>query len=628
VRLFVERTQAVQPGFRLTEQNAAAVAEICARLDGLPLAIELAAARGALFPPAALLARLERRLPLLTAGKRNLPDRQRTMRDAIAWSYDLLAPEEQAVFRRLAVFVGGCTLEAAEAVGAEAAQAPTSDAVAFATIVESLTRQCLLQVSASPAPSGEDAAPRLAMLETVREFAAEQLAAGGDGSAERGHAAYYLALASRAEQTYWGDAPGDLRATVNGELGNLRAALTWATGNGETDTALQLASALFDPFWMFDPLWLSGDNARDLRAWMRRALAMPGGSLRHRVAALIGAACLAEAHGDASEGRALGEEAMALAREHGDELGRATASFFRGRSAFREGDLAESRRLLTDALTGFRAQGAHGRAAWALCFLASLDSRDPVDEGGDAALLARAADLCEEALTTFRAVGYLPGIVRASHGLAYIAYKQRDLARALALTRELLVRDAERGRLVNNYLNDIANIAGRGGRPEVAARLYGAADKERERHGEPLPAVYRTEFERDRGVARRALGEAAFADAWAAGHALPTAQVIAEALALSIPSGDQPGVSLSPRELQILPLLAEGKSAREIGEALFLSHRTVENHVANLRAKLGVRTRVEAIEAARAAGLLPGWPQVQPGPDASQHPAASPPKTE
>jgi predicted ATPase/DNA-binding CsgD family transcriptional regulator len=604
VRLFVERSRAVRPGFALTEENAQAVAEVCARLDGLPLAIELAAARGALFPPAALLARLERRLPLLTGGPRDLPSRQRTMRDAIAWSYDLLAPEEQAVFRHLSVFVDGCTLEAAEAVCVDPEDASAPSTWALATIVESLIRHCLLQPIPKPT-TDSGATPRLAMLETVREFAAEELAAGRNEAAARRHAAYYLGLASRAAQTHWGDAPGVPRAELGAELGNLRAALTWATEYGETDTALQLAAASFDPFWLFDPLWQLGDDGREQRAWTRRALDLPGGSARSRVAALIGAACLAEAQGDAVDAHRLVDEAIVLARDHGDGLGLATASLLRGRAAYRAGAIADARRWLTEALTGFRAHQAPGRAAWALCLLASLDSLNAIDEGGDAALLARAARSCEEALAAFLATDYFPGIIRARHGLAYVAYKQRDLPRSLALTQEVLRLDWSHGRLVNNYLEDIADIAGRVGHPETAARLYGAADKERARHGEPLPTVYQAEVDRDRAVALKALGEAAFAAAWAAGHAMPVAQAVAEALGVHVPTADQSVVALTPREREILPLVADGKTAREIGAALFLSHRTVEHHVAHLCVKFGVRTRAEAVTAARAAGLLP-----------------------
>lgn len=296
---------------------------------------------------------------------------------------------------------------------------------------------------------------------------------------------------------------------------------------------------------------------------------------------------------------------MTLARDHGDGLGLATASFVRGRAAFRENDVATARRLLTDAFAGFRGLDARGRAAWALCFLASIDCRDAIDEGGDQKVLERAIDLCEEALATFRSVDYLPGIIRALHGLADVAYKLRDLPRALALSQEVLSLAWSRRQLVNSYLNDIANIAGRTGHYDLAARLYGAADKERSRHPDPLSPVFRSEVERDRELVRANLGEAAFDAGWEAGHAMDGEQAVQIALAFTVPPIGKPAVSLTPREREILPLLAAGRTDREIGATLYLSHRTVENHVARLRAKLGgARTRAEALETARTIGLL------------------------
>jgi DNA-binding CsgD family transcriptional regulator len=591
----VIRSRAVNPAFALTDQNAAAVAEICARLDGLPLAIELAATRGALFPPAALLARLEPRLPLLTGGTRDLPSRQRTMRDAIAWSYGLLTAEEQAVFRRLSVFVGGCTLEAAESVCA------ATDALAN---LESLAHQCLVQTTAPP--SGDDDPPRLSMLETVREFATEELVASGAAmETARRHAAYYLALANRIEPTFWGDAAGDWRAIIGPERGNLRAAFAWATEHGETDLALRLASALFDPYVVIFAHRFIGDDLQQQLAWLRRALAMPGGTAAHRAMALTRAAWLTEALGEPAESRVLAEEALRLAEDCGDEMVTGTLSFVLGRFAIRAGDLAGARHWLTTALDRFRARGARGRAAWAMCSLASLDNHVAGEMGANAMDLAGAAELCDAALATFRATDHLPGITRVLQERARLAFHMSDPEKALTLTRELLAQAWEHRQLVHRHLEEIAAIAGRVGEPEVAARLYAAAGEERRYYGVEMPPVFRAEVERGLAVVRSTLGEIAFAAAWAGGQTMPLERAVAEALAVRWSPTGSTSVSLSPREREILPLLADGKTAREIGAALFLSHRTVENHVANLCAKLGVRTRAEAVAAARAAGLLP-----------------------
>jgi non-specific serine/threonine protein kinase len=614
VRLFVARAQAAKSAFALTPDNAAAVAEICRRLDGLPLAIELAAPRTRLFSPAALAARLEPPLPLLTGGARDLPDRQRTMRDAIAWSHDLLTPAEQAVFRCLATFVGGCTLEAAEAVcgtegtgnkdqgtGDESTPVPS-----FVAVVESLERQSLVQVVT---PTGGAAEPRLAMLETVREFAAEQLAGTGDQAPSQRHAACFLAVATRAERMFWGDEPGDSRALIEPEDGNLRSALSWAIEHGEADTALWLAGA------MFDPHWVTGGHAREQATWLHRALAMPGGSPVARVRALTCGAWLAEPGDDLAGGTALAEEALALARRHDDAFGIADASCHLGVIAIHARDLVRARRLLLDALSGFQSLNARGRIGWTLSHLASLESLEAVDEGGRETDLMDALGHCEEALTLFRDIGDARGQAKAHHILAQIAYRQRDLPRALASTCEVLALDWAERWPVYHYLEDVADIAGRIGRPEAAARLYGAATAQRERAARPVEPVFRAEYERDLAISRQALGEAAFATAFAAGRALTPEQAVAEALAVgpaeasgrapqaAVPTGDAP-IALTAREREILPLLVAGKTDREIAAALFIGPRTVETHLAHVYAKLGVRSRAGAAAAAVAAGLV------------------------
>ena len=602
VRLFVERSQAVRPTFALTVENARSIAEICARLDGLPLAIEMAASRILLFSPEALLARLDLRLPLLSGGPRDLPERQRTIRDTIAWSYDLLEPAERSVLRRLAVFVGGCTFEAAEAVCAEPADAPDPAGVEFTSLVESLIHRSLLQM---PAVADTGRAPRLTMLETIREFAAEQLAASGEEfETSRRHATYYLAFAHQVNPAFWGDMSGDWRAMVEAERANLHAALGWAMTHRETDIALQLASTLFDPYAMTDAYRPTGEDLRGQKATLQRALALPGGSDASRGTALIRVAWLAEALGSFDEGRTLAEEALTLLRAGSDEPGVATAEFVLGRFALRAGDLEDAERWLDDALAGFLALGANGRAAWTLCSLASVDRSAAFLANGDAMLLARAATRCNEALAIFQATNHLPGITRVLFELSQLAFHQDDLSRSLTLLHELLTMAWEHRQMVHPYLDDIARIASRTGQPEVAARLTGAAIEERQRDGVRISPTHQTQIEREMDTARQALGDTAFARELAAGRALPLEQAVAEALAFAAAMDAAPKVALTPREEEILPLLIDGKTARQIGETLYLSHRTVEHHIANIYAKLGVRTRAEVASAALDAGLL------------------------
>src|SRR5215207_3245544 len=273
VRLFVARTEAVQPDFALTSDNAVAVAEICRRLDGLPLAIELAAARIKVLPPAALLARLEHRLPLLTGGGRDLPARQQTMRDAIAWSHDLLSPEEQVLFWHIAVFAGSFTLEAAEAVVSKPGELGIDPLEGVASLLD----KSLLQQEVGP--SGE---PRFTMLETVREFALEQLAASGEDAVIRQrHASWYLALteavgrdleAGRAEAAWF--------ARLDSELDNLRAALAWFDTADEPTNVLMLISAI-SGYWFVRPYHT------EVRGWLESALrAAPDVPIAVRVEAL------------------------------------------------------------------------------------------------------------------------------------------------------------------------------------------------------------------------------------------------------------------------------------------------------------------------------------------------------
>ncbi len=281
VALFVDLASASRPDFALTAENATAVAAICQRLDGLPLAIELAAARVKVLPPAALLARLEQRLPLLTGGGRDLPARQRTMRDAIAWSYDLLAPEEQALFRHLAVFAGGFTLAAAEAVAAPDGTLPVLEGV-VALVEQSLLRQM----------PGTDDEPRYQMLETVREFALEQLAASGDEAALREvHAAYFLALSEQARPHLAGAQQRTWLRRLEVEHPNLRAALEALDASREHETQLRLAANLWH-FWSIHAHFAEG------RVHLERALVHAVTPTTDRAEALLGAGGLAFGQGD------------------------------------------------------------------------------------------------------------------------------------------------------------------------------------------------------------------------------------------------------------------------------------------------------------------------------------------
>ena len=346
VELLVERARAGGTELPANAETARAVAEICRRLDGLPLAIELAAARVRLLPPEALLARLDRRLPVLAGGPHDLPARQKTMRDAIAWSYELLGEPEQVLFRRMCVFVGGCTLEAAEAICTDGGEGP-----AVLDGLGSLVASSLLRLREAPAagdgaaPAAEDAdmppaagdgdvppaAPRLTMLETIREYGTELLAERSEtGEIGQRHAAYYLALAEQAAPALTGPEALAWLARLDAEHDNLRAALRWTRGQDDAAAELRLAVALW-------PFWQQRSHLSEGRNWLRAALTRSAAAADSsvRVNGLIGAARLAMGQAAYDEAAERGAEAVALARQLGDPraLAAGTHGRWRPRSA-------------------------------------------------------------------------------------------------------------------------------------------------------------------------------------------------------------------------------------------------------------------------------------------------------
>ena len=341
VKLFVERCRALDPGFVLTEANGPAVAAICARLDGLPLAIELAAARSNVLPPVALLTRLAHRLSLLTGGPRDQPGRLRTMRDAIAWSYDLLPADEQRLFCRLAVFAGGFTLDAATAV--------SNDTVPFGvdTDIEAGVAS-LLEKSLLRRGVGADDVPRYLMLETVREYAAERLRASGDHEqVVSAHASWFLALAEQSELALVGARQASAISRLEAELPNLRLALAWFLDRGDAANGLRLASALWD-FW-----YLRGHLAEG-RKWLEMGLALAGDvPLTLRAKALQAAGHLAMYQRDTERAQSSLAESLKLWRDVGDTSWTGNALLLLGIQAVDEGEYDVAAARLAEARADF-----------------------------------------------------------------------------------------------------------------------------------------------------------------------------------------------------------------------------------------------------------------------------------
>ncbi len=594
VRLFVARAHSVGTDFALTESNAEIAAAICRRLDGLPLAIELAAARLAHLTPATLLTRLERRLPLLTSGGRDQPDRHQTMHAAIVWSYDLLLPEEQVMLRRLAVFSGGCTLEAADAVAS-----PDGSGISALDGIAALLDKSLLRLEEHP-----DGQARYVMLETVREYALDQLVASGEAEdMRRRHAAWCVVLAERASAELNSSESDAWLARLAADHDNLRAALEWAVECEEPETGLRLGGAL----WSF---WFASGYLSEGRERLRRALATIGSenvALGIRAGALTGLASLAVYQGDFAQAGAPLDEALALWRRLGDRAGEAHLLHMLAALAEYRGDDEQATSRYEAALALYRELGATRKVGSMLENLA-----DAAFRRGE---LTRSEALASEALAIGRASTDAKMLTVTLVGAAQIASARGEHAVAAGLLAESLARAKEAGYWIGwaDTLGGCAAVAVAAGQTATAAQLLAAAMAVCEEIGMPR-LLHQAQYRRTLAAVQMRLDEEEFAVAWSAGRQLTHEEVriaaeeallIAGTLAeASVSTSPAERFGLTPREHQVLRLLVEGQSDKEIGEALFISHRTVMGHVANLLAKLDVPSRTAVAHEAARLGLL------------------------
>jgi predicted ATPase/class 3 adenylate cyclase len=546
VALFVERARAVSPDFRIANENASAIAEICARLDGLPLAIELAAARVRVLQPPALLARLDRRLKLLTGGPRDLPERQRTLRKAIEWSYSLLAEDEQTLFVRLSVFVGGCRIEAAEAVFDPDTELELDVLDGLHSLVEkSLLRQ----------RDDDDGEPRFWMLQTIREYAAEKLQARGEAPAVQQCFRHYLVtFAEQAEPQLWSGQQAWL-ARVGNENANLRAGLGSAIADGDAESVLRLAGSIYR-------YWEIRSRYSEARDWLSQALALDGGNGELRAKALMSVGRAARFQCDWNEAIEALERSAAAFRDLHDNVG-LSRSLTVGHAYLFTGNTAKATDVLEENLTIARETGNAGTIASAFYNLAFayIERRE----------FARARELFEEAGEIFDSLESKYGRALVVIHLGYIALLAGDYDEATTrLTKGLNEAEAVDSPMwifvANRYLALLALLNGRpdeaehllaqlaGGRDEVAgeeiahvldefaaaaaakdestraARLWGAADAAFERLGLALLEEDRLLRDRFMQPIRQSLDRRSWQAAWNEGHKFNTDEAIAYAL--------------------------------------------------------------------------------------------------
>jgi len=632
VQLFVERAQAVQPGFVLGPENAMLVAALCARLEGLPLALELAAARLPALSLPEILERLDHSVRLLVGGSRTAPTRQQTLRATLDWSHDLLSPAEQLVVHRVAVFAGGWTLEAAEAVCTDAA-------IAGRDVLELLARL----VDKSLVVAGErDGRSRYRLLEPIRQYAWEQLASSGELDVVRQrHATFFLAFAEALDRDERGGRArrGAVVDALKGEYPNLQVALQWAVDAGEAEFGLRLARTL-QFVWKFRLL-----PADEGRLWIEGLLRLPGADAPTpaRAVALLTEAWLSWRL-DSNAAEALYAEALALARRLGDPWVLFRALSDRGLVAMHSGDYRTARACWEEGLP--RTQASGDRAAEAV-LLSNLGRVAILD--GD---YARGRARCEEVLRLGRELGddWTIGLAKESLRMAAQSLGELPLARALATEclslfhgapfptgnalRALAQIDIAEGRYTDarqhlgralvmghdstlptigaGVVDTLAGLAAHLGQPEVALRLSAAAEAAWAAVGEEDFPFNRELRDRWLTPLRQTLSAEDTGRWWAEGRSLTLSNAIALAeMALPLPtSGSVPSPTgdpvgpLTPRQQEVAVLVGQGLTNRQIAERLVITERAVAAHVEHILDKLGVGSRAQIAVWASERGLL------------------------
>jgi predicted ATPase/predicted Ser/Thr protein kinase len=551
IALFVQRAAAVKPGFALTAENASAVAEVCTRLDGLPLAIQLAAARIKLLTPSAMTGRLASRLQLLTSGARDLPARQQTLRQTIDWSYDLLSEAEQKLFRRLSVFTGGFTLEAAESVCDAKQDLGLEILDGMASMVDkSLVRQM----------NAEEGESRFVMLETIREYGVEKLAASDEEQLTRkAHAAYCLVLAEEAAGESVADEMKKWMDRLEMEHDNFRAAFGWLTKNQNSDWGLRLATALFR-FWEMREHFVEG------RQRLSEVLRLPAAATQNasRMRALFCAGVLAGGQRDYSAAVELFRESLEIARQSGEKQSIAVSANGLAVTTRDIGSFEAATELFEESLALWKELGDRPAVARALSNLSGVKRlqhehakarslneeclgifRELDDRAGVAWALNQQADLLreqgelpaaravyEQGIAVFREINDRWGIAGSLADLGNLALEQGDYAAADSMYVESLslFQELEHKRGLARILESFAALAAAGSDPGKALKLAGVAAALRQTIGAPLTAAEQEKLEQSLEPARRGLSTAAERAAWLEGWVMPADLAIQQLL--------------------------------------------------------------------------------------------------
>ena len=584
VRLFVERARSRHPAFVLTSENAQAVAEVCQRLEGMPLAIELATARVGMLTVAEISERLRDSLKLLTGSSRTATRRQRTLRGALDWSHELLTESERMMFRRMSAFAGGWTLESAEAVGA-------GDGIEEGDVLDLLSRLVVKSLVVTEATG--DGGVRFRMLEPVRQYAWERLVESEEGDAvRRRHAEFFLGLAEEAEPELMGPRHGAWLERLEREHDNLRVALSWSLERGETELGLRFGGTL-------GGFWGMIGHLQEGRRWLEAALVnrrvAPVGV---RAKAVSGAGRIAWEQGDYEQAQALSEEGLELFRELGDTPNVAATLSSLGWAALFNYELERASALLEEAIALQRALGDTVSLVRTLPLLGMVAAVQHDYE--------RAAALHEEGLALSRRIEDKLGISMSLGQMAIASLIQGSHEQTRVLCGEglELSRRLKATRITTAHLQVLAASIGAQRRSVHTARLWGAAEGLREAIGTVLAPVERYVLEPYIAAARAQVDEAAWETALAEGKAMTLEQAVEYALSkeestlITTPMPEETSVDRQPspltrREEEVAVLIARGMTNRQISEELSLSERTVHRHVGKILKKLELRSRAQ-----------------------------------